>query len=109
MFGHDPKLVSHSSVAYRGPPRLSGLATDGLEERIARRDNSQEKQEFDRGIQDVLLQQMDKPVFHSSQWKDYRERCCDSRADKSSGCFVISLLTGIKQDSVFLSATESQP
>ena len=64
VFGHNPELIANSSVAHWSTPRFSGLATNSLKERIPWRCNAKRKQNLDRRIEKILLQQVNNPIFH---------------------------------------------
>jgi hypothetical protein len=64
MLGNEPELLSNPSVSHGSAARLSCFAADGFQKRIRRRENSQDKQELDGGIQNILLEEMNDAVFH---------------------------------------------
>lgn len=50
VLGDEPELLSNASVAHRSAARLSRFAADGFQERVAWRENAQDKQQFDGRI-----------------------------------------------------------
>src|SRR5439155_17793008 len=64
MLRHDPELIVDAPIAHRGAPRLARLAPSGFQKRISRRRNADRKQNLDRRIEEIFLQQLNNPMFH---------------------------------------------
>jgi len=65
VFRHDPELIADAPIAHRSAPRLARLAPSGFQKRIARRHNADRKQNLDRRIEEIFLQQMNNPISSS--------------------------------------------
>src|SRR5439155_15195075 len=58
MFCDKPELIDHTPIAHRSTTRFSALTPGGFQKRVARRHNADRKQNLDRWIQQILLEQM---------------------------------------------------
>src|SRR5213080_582763 len=63
VFRHDPELIADAPIAHRSAPRLARLPSS-FQKRISRRHNADRKQNLDRRIEEIFLQQMNNPMFH---------------------------------------------
>jgi hypothetical protein len=59
-----PELIAHASVTHRSTSWLSRLAADSFKKCISRPSDTDCKQEFDRRIEKIFLQQMNNPMLH---------------------------------------------
>src|SRR5437016_7259717 len=64
VFRHDPELIADAPIAHWSTARFARLAPSGFQKRIAWRHNADSKQNLDRRIEEILLQQMNNPMFH---------------------------------------------
>jgi hypothetical protein len=62
-FSDKPEPISNPAVANWRAPELPGTSSDGLQQCVTRWSNSDRKQQLYGRIQQVFLQDMDKPVF----------------------------------------------
>jgi hypothetical protein len=66
MLCHEPELIAHAPIADRSAARLPGPVADGFKQRITRACDANRKQNLDRRIEKIFLQQVNNPIFHLS-------------------------------------------
>src|SRR5450759_4584342 len=65
MFSHNPELPAKASVADWSAARLSAVAPNRFEERIAGRSEAHSKHKLDWRVEQVFLQRVHNPMVHS--------------------------------------------